>query len=133
LNAVDKLTKIHFCMSIGDNMNDSASTGGFIALLILFVFFAFGWSAWIAYGTQRTETFTVQKAERIQDKDSSKYLVYTDKGVYKDTDSFLLMKFNSSDLYAIMIPGQKFDCTVNGYRIPFLSQYPNLIDCKVSE
>lgn len=60
------------------------------------------------------------------------YLIFTDKGTYKDVDSLLMLKFNSSDLYGQLDRGKTYDCKVNGIRIPFFSTYKNLLECKAA-
>jgi hypothetical protein len=79
---------------------------------------------------------TVTKTERVtgtdeEGKSVSKYLIYTDKEVLQDTDSFLFFKFNSSDIYGSIKIGQKYRFHVSGWRIPFFSMYKNVISCEV--
>jgi len=74
-------------------------------------------------------TFTVNKAERITKGDSSYYLVFTDKGEFKNVDSFLNWKWNSSEIYGNMEKGKQFKCSKNWWRVEFLSMYENLITC----
>lgn len=62
-----------------------------------------------------------------------KYLIYTDHGVYEDTDNLLQLKFNSSDLYGDLQEGHTYDCTVVGFRLPFFSSYKNLLSCEEVE
>jgi hypothetical protein len=54
------------------------------------------------------------------------YKVFTKEGVFSNADRWLIGKFNSSDLQNEMM-GKK-ECKVHtmGYRIPFLSSYPNI-------
>jgi hypothetical protein len=78
-------------------------------------------------------TFTVNKTERITTNSESKYMVYTDNGVYENTDSVLNNKFNSSDLYNEIKEGKKYTCTAVGFRNGFTSNYENLITCKEIE
>ena len=64
---------------------------------------------------------------------SQKYLIYTidengEVDVLEDTDSFPHMKFNSSDIYALLESGQTYTLRVVGYRIPLLSKYQNIIE-----
>lgn len=83
----------------------------------------------------KTVTFKVQdktvKVGRDSDGNtSSEYLIFTNKGVYKDTDSFWFFKFRSSDLYGDLRVGHTYTCKVYGYRIGFTSSYPNIISCQ---
>ncbi len=98
---------------------------GIILVLVGSIFLAFYKDA----ATHRNETFTVQKSERIADGRSGRYLLFTDKGVYEDTDSLYNGKFNSSDVYAQLIAGKAYTCDVVGWRNGFFSWYPNVIKC----
>lgn len=99
------------------------------ALIAVFIIGLIFFNFYYVKGTERKETFTVNKLERVQSGDVSKYLVFTDTGVYENTDSLLNGKFNSSDLYNQLEEDSKYTCTVYGWRIGFFSQYPNLVSC----
>lgn len=83
-----------------------------------------------ATATHRQETFTIDKSERIAESKGGRYLLYTDNGVYENTDSFWNGKFNSSDLYAQIQANHKYNCDVIGWRVPFFSWYPDVLSCK---
>lgn len=89
-----------------------------------------GVSLYGSVATHRTETFTVEKSERINEGRSSRYLIFTDRGVYENTDSLVNGKFNSSDVYSQLEAGSTYACDVTGWRVPFLSWYPNVIACE---
>jgi hypothetical protein len=59
-----------------------------------------------------------------------RYVVYTDAGVFENKDSFLFFKFNSSDLHNTLLgmKGKEVKIKSNGFRIPFLSSYRNIIE-----
>lgn len=67
-----------------------------------------------------------------QYKDGSKYLIFTDKGTYENTDTWMALKFNSSDVYGQAKIGAVCDLYVYGWRIPFFSMYQNIksMNCK---
>lgn len=73
-------------------------------------------------------TTTVTKTETKVDKETgeSKYLVFTTTGTYENTDSWLELKVNSSDVYGKLTPGKEYTFTVYGFRIPLLSMYKNI-------
>lgn len=81
----------------------------------------------------------ILKAERVTtgsgDSMRSKYLVFTDKGVFENTDTIFYGKWNSSDFYARMNMGDVCNFTVTGWRVPFLSWYQNIVemDCRKGE
>ena len=98
----------------------------------------------ILIGTHFTTMKTVSGAvitdkERINTRDSSKYLVWaeiktgtgTEIETFENTDSGLTWKWNSSDLHGHMKIGATCDLKVNGFRIRFMSLYRNILsaDC----
>jgi hypothetical protein len=112
--------------------------GGVIAILVLlFIVGAIGFEIFAV--THKTNvTFTVQdktiKIDCNHDSNggrcSSKYLIFTDHGVYQDTDSIFYLKFNSSDVYGKLKRNHTYNCKVYGFRIPIISHYKNLVSCK---
>ena len=85
----------------------------------------------VAYYSIRTDvTVTVTGKERItkisNGSDQSYYLVYTDAGTFKVEDSILLWNWSSSDVYGKLIQGQSYRIKAVGFRLPFLSEYPNI-------
>lgn len=93
-----------------------------------------GISALYNYGTSDNVDFTVRDRERIVtgsgESTSSKYLIFTEEGeVFENTDSWLRLKFNSSDVYGQLEEGEDYNCDVYGWRIPFFSMYRNIVDC----
>lgn len=58
---------------------------------------------------------------------SSYYLIFTDKGVFKNTDEPFRWKFDSSNFYAKIRVGETYRFTLIGWRIPFFSVYENII------
>lgn len=67
-----------------------------------------------------------------------KYLVYCKDldgniEVFEIEDSFVQMRFDSSDEYAAIEVGKTYKFTVVGMRIHFLSMYPNIIQHELKE
>lgn len=54
-------------------------------------------------------------------------LVYTSGGTFKNSDSLLAGKFNSSDVTGELCPGGTYKLQVRGYRQGFLNMWPNII------
>jgi hypothetical protein len=72
-----------------------------------------------------------EKGERCKSRDSCKYMFYTDKGVFQNTDSIVNWKWNSADFYNDIKVGKTYDLRVSGYRIaPVLSWFPNVVEFK---
>lgn len=70
----------------------------------------------------------VNKTEqRCEGQKTCQYLVFTDKGVFRNADSKLLeLKWNSSDLYGELVAGRRFRISYYGVRFGFFSMYPNI-------
>ena len=69
------------------------------------------------------ERVTKRSGENIK----SFYLVYTDVEVFKNEDSVVHMKFNSSDLQGSLSKDSTYTLKVSGRRIPVISMYPNIL------
>ena len=95
-----------------------------VALLaLLFV----GWPLYSAYGTVDYVQVEIESKERITDGAESKYLVFTSTEVFQNSDSWAWLKFSSSDVYGKLKEGATCQLKVNGFRVPFLSMYRNII------
>lgn len=55
-----------------------------------------------------------------------KYLIYTETGTYELTDSIMTMRWNTSDIYGRIRPCHVYDIKARGYRVPWISTYPNI-------
>lgn len=81
--------------------------------------------------SDRQVTVTVQNEGRVCTGSgtsvSCQYLIYTTGGTFKDTDSLIAGKFSSSDLYGQLQTGHTYTLEVRGYRIPIMSEYPNIL------
>lgn len=106
--------------------------GAFVALFVLI----FGVSFYGTFFTDERVNVVIDGKERITvsngDRTESKYLIFTDKEVFENTDTLLRGKFNSSDFYGKIKVGQTCNFLVSGWRVPFLSMYRNILeyDCK---
>lgn len=99
-----------------------------VVMMIVALFFG----ARSVFGSTHTVTFKVVDRQRVCSRSSGggcQYLIWTDKGVFKDTDSLLHWKFRSSDLYGQLTPGKRFTCKVYGIRSGLVSEYPNITSC----
>ncbi len=83
----------------------------------------------ISYATIGYEEITVEEKERVCSSDNEcKYLIFTNKGVFENTDSYLQFKFDSSDVYGALKPESTYKVKINGLRVPFLSMYKNILN-----
>lgn len=81
-------------------------------------------------------TITVTDKVVKNGNDSGKYLIFgkDENGTvhtFEITDSLLRFRFNSSDVYAAIKTGSKYEFTVGGSRNHFLSWYPNIYEYKL--
>jgi len=83
------------------------------------------------YGTAREVEITIQDKGRIVkgsvDGLESYYLIFTENATYKNKDTFLYLKFRSSDLQGEFQVGQTYNVKVYGWRIGIFSTYPNIV------
>ena len=102
--------------------------------IVVVICLSIGLSVGFPLLTQDTCMFTVSDKERIMDgvgdAATAKYLVFTDKETFENTDCFIWFKFNSSDLQGKLERGKKYKAKVYGWRIPFLSVYRNIVKAK---
>lgn len=55
------------------------------------------------------------------------YIVYGDNKVYKNVDTWVYSKFNSSDIQRRLKKGKSYNLTICGFRFPIFSDYQNII------
>ena len=73
------------------------------------------------------------ETDRETGKVTSTYLIYTDRGVFRNDDAGWFVKFDSSDFYGDLDVGKTYRLKVYGWRIPILSMYPNIVRMKPAE
>uniref|UniRef100_A0AAU6W4A6 Uncharacterized protein n=1 Tax=Pseudomonas phage Cygsa01 TaxID=3138529 RepID=A0AAU6W4A6_9VIRU len=96
-----------------------ASAAGVILLLLVF--------CWPHLIRGEADVLINKTEQRCEEGTKCKYLVFTDQGVFKNTDSKLLeFKWNSSDLYGELVAGKRFHIRYYGVRFGFFSMYPNI-------
>ena len=109
---------------------------GVFASIVVFVVGSFIAAPIISHATKDTEIVTVEDKERIVKDEDSYYLVWTQvqnedgtktAEVFKVTDDAAQWHFNASDTYGQLKEGQTYEVTVNGWRIPVVSEYRNIL------
>lgn len=87
------------------------------------------------YTSNESIEVTINDKERVTKSSgesiTSVYMVYTDKGVFENTDEMLLGKFDSADVQNELEVGQTYLVEVIGWRIPFMSTFRNIVRVKV--
>lgn len=87
------------------------------------------------FGTGDSGTVTIDKVWTKLKNGEEYYLASDSNGnTYKIDDTFLRFHFDSSDVYALMLKneGGTFDIDYYGWRVPFLSMYPNIYDARLA-
>lgn len=80
--------------------------------------------------TKEIVSVTVTDKERQVKDETSKYIVFTDKEVFQNTDVTMAWKFNSSDIQGSLVKGCDYDLTVYGLRVQFMSMYRDILEAK---
>lgn len=98
------------------------------------------WASWkamdllIAWTSRRKVVATVHRVERVYypRRMRSMYLIFTDKGVFRNEDSWAFLRFDSSDVYSIVREGETYELTIYGYRHRWGSEYPNVLRVEIN-
>jgi len=78
--------------------------------------------------TYKETTVTIDSKERAMlNAKQSEYRVFCNEEVFKNKDSFFMLKFNSSDIQKDLKVGETYRIGVTGFRLRLLSQYRNII------
>lgn len=81
-----------------------------------------------AMNQQVMECTVIDKESVARDK-GHEYRIYTrDCGTFAVHDSLWIGRWDSADTYGQIRPGNRYEFHTGGYRAPFLSMFPNVID-----
>ena len=109
-------------------MNNKGLVGILISIILIVALI--GMMVILSYSSVDHTTIKVKDKERINNGEDSYYLIFTDDEVFKNKDSFLHMKFGSSDIYSKLEVGKTYRVKVNWFRVPFFSMYRNILEIK---
>lgn len=99
----------------------------FTIIFIIVALFGVTYTCIYAFSGGSTHIIIKEKWVKYHDSDA-KYLVSTQGGeVFEISDSWINMRWNSSDLYAYIEPNMSCDVKYQGFRAPFFSDYKNII------
>lgn len=101
---------------------------GFVITLVISVFALPNYL--YTHHTGGTLTAVVENKERVCDggqDGTCRWMVMTPEMAFVNTDSFWHLKFDSTDVQGQVRIGETHTVTYYGWRIPFLSVYPNII------
>ncbi len=111
----------------GNGFSTSGSGLGGIVIVVILAVVGFGGTCVYVSGTQGEDTFKVKRLEvKRSSEDSDKYLVFTNKGVFENTDSLVVGKCNSSDVQNKLEPGKCYKAKTHGIRMGCSSTYKNI-------
>lgn len=91
-----------------------------------------GW--FYAWGSEQTRTCTVTDKDRSTTTDAdgnpkSIHRIYTEEcGVMEAGDVWVRGVVDSADVYASLEAGEQYEITTVGWRIPFFSAFPKIIE-----
>lgn len=103
---------------------------GILAVATAGVLVAAGVGLYEAVNPTKDVTATVTDKVVKNDGNSSTYLIFTDKGVFENSDSLVNGKWDSSDVYSQIKKGHTYVFHVRGIRNHVLSWYPNILNVK---
>ena len=106
---------------------------GFAILMVLIVVSLVFTEILKNFHKEYNQEFTVTGKENVKSGNSGKYLVYTNKTTYEITDSLLNWRWDSSDVYGNIQIGKTYTATLQGFRSPFMSWYPNILNPVIKE
>lgn len=109
-------------------------TGGVLVLLLTAG--GIGAALWSESANETTRTCAVTDKDRttVSTRDSSRsdMRIYTDDcGTLAVTDLMTRGQFDSADIYASIEPGNTYEITTVGWRIPWLSAFPVVLGVPV--
>ena len=82
----------------------------------------------ISYQHQSTRTITVCSKERAATDNGAEYRIYAAEGTFVMKDSLIgTRRFNTADAYARIQNDTTYKVTTKGWRVPFLSGFPNIL------
>ena len=103
-------------------------------MAFIFIFIVAFVNATLRYSTVTHLEVTVTGTERIVEgsgeNTSSRYLVFTEGEVFSNEDNVFFWKFNSSDVQNQLSTPGDYTIKVEGWRVPFLSWYRNILSAE---
>ena len=99
---------------------------GIVIVIVFGLVFGFSYAGSVKDGVQ----IVVESKERVTTSESSKFVVFTDKGVYEVTDTIIFFDFSSAERYSQLKVGKSYTVKQAGWRFSFLSWYPNILEIK---
>ncbi len=104
---------------------------GILAVMVVVLMVGAGATVCSGYTKEKTTSVVVTDKDRVCSGDSDgrtdcKYLLFTDGGTFRITDSLLVGRFTSSDFYGQIKRCHRYELTYYGFRFGLTSSYPNV-------
>ncbi|HBC96207.1 MAG TPA: DUF1523 domain-containing protein [Clostridium sp.] len=106
-----------------------------VIIIIAVILAAAGTFKLIPHFFRSTYIVTIANKHTKVENSNNTYMIYTqlengETKVFKNTNSFLELKFNSEDIYGGLRVNKKYKITAYGFRIPIFSCYENIVKAK---
>ena len=110
------------------NAGNAITIGTILVVIVAIIVYAGAY-----YASDETVVVTVEEKWTKYHSGDEKYLFSSENDVvYSVEDSLWLFRFDASDRYAAIEPGETYEITTYGWRVPFLTWYKNAIEMEVS-
>lgn len=83
-----------------------------------------------SYVNVTTKQCKVTDKESISNKEGHQYRLYTTCGTLVVEDQLTRLNFSSADIYGGIEVGKTYNIVTGGFRIPFLSMFPSVVEIK---
>ena len=103
---------------------------GFFVVVVLITLASLTFGIISAFHVSKAlDCVVVDKDRTSKPKGGSDMRIYTDNcGNFKVDDSWLSGTFHASDTYRDIKVGATYNFTTRGFRVPFLSAFPNIVE-----
>lgn len=100
-----------------------------VAAVVLLAIIGISFGVMNAFHVNEVTCTVTDKDRTTKSEGGSDMRLYTeDCGTLSVSDSLLDGHFSSSDTYASIEPGNTYNFTTRGFRIPILSMFPNVVE-----
>ncbi len=83
-----------------------------------------------SYMNVTTKQCKVTDKESVNSSNTHQYRLYTTCGTLVVEDQLARLNFSSADIYGNIVVGKTYNIVTSGYRIPFLSMFPSVVEIK---
>ncbi len=98
--------------------------------MVVLVFLGLAGSLAITAKNEKVNIQVTGKDRSTNQEGTSVYQVYTKNETFRMSDTLYYGKWNTADRYSKLQKGKSYSCLASGIRVPLLSIFRNLVDCK---